>query len=82
MGKRKSKRQTVYTMHFKFTAVINSPTEMSVFQFKAKQIGEPTRFSGDSVTTEYVGDVRDNAFQMLLELYEQVPNHVITLSSK
>lgn len=80
MGKKK--RQTLYTMHFKFSAVIKSPTEKSVFQFKVQQIGVTAHFKGDSITTEYTGEVKDNVFQMLLELYEQVPNHVITLSSK
>lgn len=70
------------TMHFRFTAAIDSLAEKSLFHCKIRELGIPASFDSSGVTADYVGDIRDKNFQILLKMFEQQPVHVITLSSK
>jgi hypothetical protein len=70
------------TLHFHFTAAIESLAEKSVFHFKIRELGIPASLDSSGVIADYVGDIRDKNFQILLKMFEQQPVHVITLSSK
>lgn len=82
MGKKQRKTPFICAMHFRFTAVVKSIPEKTLFHNKVKETGAAVSFNETGVIAEYTGDVRDNTFQVLLKLFEQQPVHVITLSSK
>ena len=69
-------------MKFFFSTFIESPSERSIFQALATEAGGKAKFIGREVLTEYDGDIKDEAFDKLMKLYESKPNHCLTLSTQ
>lgn len=69
-------------MKFYFSARPESPSMEGVFHLLVREAGGKPEFDCGKVVTTYDGEIGDETFKKLIELYETQPEHTITLSTK